>query len=293
MSWFAGLEQLVRENEPLATYTWLHVGGNARYYAEPQTIEQLSQVVAAASQASVPVRVLGSGANVLICDEGFDGLVIRLASAALSTISVEGTTIRAGAGANLNRLVQDSVRAGLGGLECLAGIPGTVGGALTLNAGGAFGDIGSAVSSIELIDARGNTYTRQRDELVFNYRTTNIDAPVVAQAQFELNEEDPQQILKTVREIWINKKNSQPLQDTHVGCIFKNPRQLSAGALIDRAGLKNTRVGQARVSERHGNFIVTESGVRAADVLELIEIIRNRVRERFGVTLELQIVVWR
>lgn len=161
-----------------------------------------------------------------------------------------------------------------------------------MNAGGRFGDIGSVVQSVTLMDKTGNIFERSRPDLVFDYRWVNVTAKFILSAQLELNESDPQQLLKTVKEIWIYKKNSQPLNTRNAGCVFKNPRGLSAGVLVERAGLKGLEVGGATVSEKHGNFIVVRKGCKSSDVKQLIDVMRERVKKEFDVELELEIEIW-
>ena len=155
-----------------------------------------------------------------------------------------------------------------------------------MNAGGAFGDIGNVVEQVEVMNDEGEVFTRHRDDLAFAYRSTNINSKFILWAQFKLSEDDPQRILKQVKQIWIYKKNTQPLGSRNAGCVFKNPRGMSAGALIDLAGLKGRRIGGAYVSEKHANFILAEPGTTASDVLKLINVIRETVYKKNEVYLE-------
>jgi UDP-N-acetylmuramate dehydrogenase len=188
--------------------------------------------------------------------------------------------------------VLDCVRRGLGGIEVLAGIPGSIGGAVRMNAGGIFGDFGSAIESVTLMDNDGDIFEKSKPELSFDYRQTNITTKIILAAQIKLYEADPQQLLKTVKEVWIYKKNTQPLNTKSAGCVFKNPRGMSAGAMIDRTGLKGTKVGGAVVSEKHANFIIAEKGCKSSDVISLIDTVRQKVKEKFDVELELEIEIW-
>lgn len=292
MSIFSGLESLVKENVPLKDMTWYALGGCAEYLVRPQSVEQLQEIVRRAAAAKMPMRVLGLGSNLLVSDEGVKGIVLKLDMEAFTQAEFNGTTLKAGAGTNLNKLVLDSVRKGLSGLESLTGIPGSVGGAVRMNAGGNFGDIGSCTERVTVMDMQGNVFEKAKPELVFDYRWVNITAPIILDATMELGQTDPDQALKMVKEVWIYKKNTQPLNTRNAGCIFKNPRGMSAGALIDRAGLKGTQVGGAFVSDKHANFITTESGCKSADVQQLIELIRGKVKEKFDVELELEIEIW-
>ena len=181
---------------------------------------------------------------------------------------------------------------GLSGIEALIGIPGSIGGAVKMNAGGNFGDIGAVVETVTLMDTQGNVFEKSKPELVFDYRRTNIAAKFILNAQLKLVTGDPEQIMRTVKEMWIYKKNTQPLNTKNTGCIFKNPRGVSAGALIDRAGLKGLQIGGATVSEKHANFIIAEKGCQSRDVVRLIDAIKQRVKEKFDIELELEIEIW-
>jgi UDP-N-acetylmuramate dehydrogenase len=236
--------------------------------------------------------VLGSGSNLLVADEGLDGVVLQLTADCFKQIDIKDQTVRAGAGVSLSELVRECARNGLSGLECVAGIPGTVGGAVKINAGGRFGDIGSVAQSVQLLDSSGYKFVRRREEIFFGYRMTNIMAKFILEAEFSLIPDDPEQIGRLLKEVWMLKKNSQPMNSRNAGCVFKNPRALSAGALIDKAGLKGTEAGGAKISEKHANFIIAGPGAKAKDVLALIDLIRERVRERFDVELELEVEVW-
>jgi len=166
------------------------------------------------------------------------------------------------------------------------------GGEIKSNAGGAFGDIGNSVQAVTVMDTAGNVIVMGKEDLVFEYRRTNISAKFVLDATFGLAEDDPKRVMTKVREIWMFKKNSQPLADKSAGCIFKNPPGKSAGQLIDQAGLKGQTHGGAEVSVKHANFITAKKESRAADVLALIELVKTRVNEKFGVKLETEVVVW-
>ncbi|MGE0374427.1 MAG: UDP-N-acetylmuramate dehydrogenase [Planctomycetaceae bacterium] len=285
-------EQIVRRDEPLAPYTWLKVGGPAQFLISPRSIEELEQAVKWCASEYMPVRLLGGGSNLLIRDEGVPGAVIRLDGECFHEIRVEGTIVHAGGGALLSHVISQAVAAKLAGLESLVGIPGTVGGALHGNAGGRHGDIGQSVLSVNVMTAQGERFTRTEDELAFDYRNSSINELCILSAQFALAEEDPIEISRRMRTLWITKKASQPFSFQSAGCIFKNPRGLSAGALIEQAGLKGTRLGQCEVSDRHANFIVTHAGATSADVMRLIDLIRSKVHETHGLELELEIDVW-
>lgn len=292
MSSLEDFADILKRDQPLAPYTWLKVGGNAEYFVEPRTVDELLQVVRTCHENGIPTRVLGGGSNLLIRDQGVPGVVIYLSREVFSRIEVVGTTVRAGAGAALGHLLSVSAKAGLSGLESLAGIPGTVGGALRGNAGGRSGDIGQFVQSVVVMTGKGEQFCRTEDELSFGYRTSSINELVVLESTFQLQEDRPDEITRRIRKLWIMRKATQPLTFQSAGCIFKNPRGISAGTLIERTGLKGSRVGRAEISDRHANFIVTEEGVRSCDVQNLINSVRTSVSDQFGVDLELEIEIW-
>jgi UDP-N-acetylmuramate dehydrogenase len=289
---FAGLEEIVTENAPLAPHTWYKIGGPARWLIRPRSVEELQEASKRCAENGVPVYVLGLGANLLVSDDGVDGAVFRLDEDYWRRVKFEGATMEVGAGADMQRLLVRTVRQGLAGIECLAGIPGTVGGGVRMNAGGKFGDIGAVITRVQVMDVTGLLFERHKDDLVFDYRSTNISAKFILSATLELEEDDPERIMKKTKEIWMYKRNTQPLNTKNCGCIFKNPRGLSAGALIDQAGLKGFKVGGAEVSTKHANFIVAHPGCRADDVMRLVKIIREKVFEKNEIHLESEVQIW-
>jgi UDP-N-acetylmuramate dehydrogenase len=292
MASLKGFEKIIRPGEPLAPHTWFHLGGPAEYFAEPGSVEELAALVKRCRAENITIRLLGGGSNILVRDSGVPGVVLHLSNPVFSEIKVEGQTITAGGGAKLGHVISTAVREGLGGLETLVGIPGTLGGALHGNAGGHGGDIGQWTSQATVITRSGEMVVRKREELVFAYRQSSLDELVILDAQIRLESDDPEDLTKRMQKQWIIKKSSQPLSHQSAGCIFKNPRGMSAGMLIDQAGLKGTRVGQAEVSDRHGNFIVANAQATSDDVLKLIDLVRERVAERLGIELEREIEIW-
>lgn len=292
MDSFSGFEHIVRDAEPLARHTWFRLGGTAEFFAEPTSVDELSGLVRRCSEEGLPVRLLGGGSNVLVRDEGPRGLVIHLSAAPFCDITVRGRGVSAGGGAKLGHVISTTVREGLAGLEQLVGIPGTVGGALHGNAGTHGGDIGQWTQSATVITRSGEMVARRRDEINFAYLQSSLDELVILSAQFELEEDDPRELTKRMQKLWIVKKSSQPTSDQSTGNIFKDAGGASAASLIEQAGLKGLRSGQAEVSDRHANFIVAGRGATSQDVLRLIEMVKRQVAERVGVDLELAIDVW-
>ena len=288
----ADFSDIILHDEPLAPFTWLKLGGPAQFLVQPRTIDELLEVVRACREAHIPLRLLGGGSNLLIRDEGVSGAVVRLAGEGFAQIETDGERVKAGAAALLSTVISHAVKEGLAGLETLVGIPGTVGGALAGNAGGRSGDVGQVVESVTVMTPAGEILTRSEDELTFAYRSSNLDEFVILDATFRLQPDDPEEITRRMRKLWIIKKTTQPLSFQSAGCIFKNPRGMSAGLLIDQAGLKGTRIGNTEISDRHANFIVAHPGATSQDVLRLIDLARSKVAEQFGVDLELEIKIW-
>jgi UDP-N-acetylmuramate dehydrogenase len=292
MPGLADFADIVKPNEPLAPYTYLKLGGPAEWLVQPRSHKELSAVVQRCFQERIGLRVLGSGCNILVRDEGVPGAVLRLSAPAFTDIRVADKGVLAGTGASVSALISQAARHGLAGLETLIGIPGTVGGALRCNAGDRSGDIGQFVRLVEVLDSHGEVQIRERDELQFAYHWSNLDDPVLLTAEFALEEDSSDAIVKRMRKAWIQRKAAQPLSFQAAGRVFKDPRGFSAAGLIVQAGLAKTRVGGAEISERDANFIVAHPGASARDVLRLIDLVRSRVQERFGVELELEITVW-
>jgi UDP-N-acetylmuramate dehydrogenase len=284
--------EILRLDEPLAPYTWLKVGGPAQMFFTPRGVDELQAVVEFCRDEDITVRLFGGGSNLLVRDEGVSGAVIHLINGGFDEISIEGNIVRAGGGALLSHVVSQSVNAGLAGMDSLVGIPGTVGGAVSGNAGGRTGDIGQFIKSVDVLTAGGQRFTRTEDELSFGYRHSSVNELAVLSVEFQLAPGDPNEITRRMRTHWIMKKESQPLGFQSAGCIFRNPRGLHAGALIEQAGLKGTRIGGCEVSDRHANFLITHEGATSNDVLRLIDLIRTKVHETHGLDLETEIRIW-
>jgi UDP-N-acetylmuramate dehydrogenase len=301
-SLFADLDVDVRTDAPLGAMTWYGIGGPADFLVRPRSLDSLATLIRRARGEGMPVRVLGSGANLLVADEGVDGVVLRLDAPCFTELRYNATgaaeALRAGAGADLAKTLNDTVRRGLGGLAQMAGIPASVGGAIRMNAGGAFGAIGDAVHSVGCLSESGEVRVYPASEILFGYRETNLRDPIILWAAFRLEETDPIALRDRVKEIFAYKKSTQPLADHSAGCMFKNPsdartgERVSAGKLIDLAGLKGTAVGGAYVSPQHGNFIAVKPGAHSADIVELVRQIVAKVRDRHGVDLRTEVVYW-
>ncbi len=300
---FADLDVEIFPDHPIGQETWYAVGGHADMMLRPRTTEALSKIVRRCNESEVPLRILGSGANLLVADEGVGGIVLKLDHPHFREVSynLEGAPelIRAMAGADMQKTMHETVKRGLGGLEQMAGIPASVGGAIRMNAGGAFGEIADSVHAVACLDRRGETVVYPREALKMDYRTTNLpDAPILW-ATFELKDRDPLNLRERMREIFLYKRKSQPMADKSAGCAFRNPtdpatgERVSAGMLIDRANLKGRSIGEAEVSERHGNFLVMRTGAgKATDLIRLIDVIKEEVSADSGIELQTEVVIW-
>jgi UDP-N-acetylmuramate dehydrogenase len=290
---FDDFRAIVQADEPLAPHVWFRLGGPAAFLARPTNLDELLGLLQRCRDEELPFKILGGGSNVLVRDEGIKALIIHLESPAFADVAIRDHVVEAGAAVPLTALISQSARAGLGGLESLTGIPGTVGGALRGNAGDRQVAIGQSVRRATVIDAADEVQIRDRDDLNFAERGSSLDEPVILSAEFELEPEDPEAVVRRMRRIWIIKKENQPYGYQSSGCIFKNPSpDVTAGTLIDQVGMRGARHGGAEVSERHPNFIVAQLGATATEVLHLIDQVRQRVWHRFGYELELQIQIW-
>jgi UDP-N-acetylmuramate dehydrogenase len=284
--------EILQAQAALAPFTTLRLGGPAQYLAQPRSVEELARLLAGCQRERLPVRVLGGGANLLVRDEGVRGVVVRLTAPAFTAVSVEGKGVRAGGGAMLSALISEAARNALAGLESLVGLPGTVGGALRCNAGTRSGYISELVEDIEALDLHGATQRLGRGDLDFGPHTSSLDEVIVLRALFRLELDSAENILKRMRKFWIHKKAHQPLSFQSALRLFRDPRGSSAEQLIEQAGLAGTHVGKAELSDRNANHVVVQSGGTARDVLRLMELVRTKVADRFGQTLEPAVVVW-
>ncbi|MFN7139158.1 MAG: UDP-N-acetylmuramate dehydrogenase [Limisphaerales bacterium] len=285
-------QTLFRQNEPLAKKTTLRVGGAADFYLEPVCEEELAKVFRFCREHAVPVMVLGRGSNLLIRDGGIRGVVISLAHANFSNIEVTGDhTLRCGAGTKLKQVAVEARRNQLSGFEFLEGIPGSVGGALRMNAGAMGSAMFDLVESIRVMDPCGGITEFKRDEIQVHYRSCPLLKQSIALGAVLKGQPAAADLVAAKMKQFSHKRwDSQPAQPS-AGCIFKNPTTIPAGKLVDELGMKGTRIGGAMVSEIHGNFIVNDSGASAKDVLELIASIKKRARETRGIELETEVEI--
>jgi UDP-N-acetylenolpyruvoylglucosamine reductase len=280
----------VERDYPLARLTTVRTGGPGDFFARPDSLDRLLELLGWADSEQIAVGVVGSGSNLLIADAGFRGLVMKL-DGALATIEQEGDRLLCGGGARLPQAAARAARAGLSGLEFGVNIPGTVGGAVKMNANAYGGDLSRVLEWVEIATPEGSA-RRAPDQLGFSYRRSNLGPrEVVARASFALVPAEPETVKGTLAEMRAARKAAQPSGIKTFGSTFKNPEDAraegrSAGVLLDEAGCRGLAVGGARFSEKHANFVENTGDATTADVIALMAEGRRRVRERFGVELE-------
>jgi UDP-N-acetylmuramate dehydrogenase len=290
---FAGLAGVqICEHEPMSRHTSFGVGGPADIFAVPTSVAALRQLLGACRDSGLPYVVIGNGTNLIFRDAGYRGAVIRLGEP-LNVIRHEGCRLIAQSGAGLDRLCLRACEAGLAGLAWAAGIPGTVGGAVWMNAGANGGEIGQVVSRVSALNQDGEQIELQPADLDFSYRYSILQGRplVVAEVEFALTPGDAHDIRRHMYETIEKRCGSQPLQERSAGCIFKRPPGDFAGRLIDCTGCKGLAVGGAQISPKHAGFIVNRGGATARDVLQLIEQVRQRVHDEHGIWLEQEVCV--
>lgn len=274
-------------NEPLSAYTSFRIGGPADYYLEPLDKDDLVQLISYFQVKEIPFVLIGNGSNLLVSDEGIRGAVINL-ERGLSTLSADGNTVRAEAGVRMARFVDFCIQRGLKGVEMLPGIPGTIGGAVIMNAGAYGGEISDYLVEVEIL-RDGKILHVKKEDAGFSYRRSGFHRDVVLSAAFQLPSGNTAELMKLRRDLLIKRNQSQPMNFPNSGSVFKNPKGTFAAKLIEDAGLKGTIIGNAQISEKHGNFIVNKGKATAADVLELVRLARKSVAEQFGIMLELEV----
>jgi UDP-N-acetylmuramate dehydrogenase len=293
-------KERVRRDVSLSVYTTFRVGGSADWFVEPRTSDEMIAALEIAHRSGVPVALLGGGSNVLVADAGIRGLVIHAKGGEIHR--VDHDHVRSDAAVTINGLVRWTIVHGAAGLEAWAGTPGTVGGAIFGNAHFAGHLIGGIVDSVQLVTRDGTRRTLPASDMAFGYDRSRLQdtGEVVLCADFRVTEGEPARLRAVARESLAFRKRTQPLDTPSAGCVFQNPERgrdkvpegipWSAGALVDRAGLKGARVGGASVSTTHGNFIVNDGSAQARDIRRLIDRCRSAVKEQFGVELREEIV---
>lgn len=280
-------------NEPMCKHITFRVGGNAAYFVEPENTEGVRRVMQLLKKENKPFFVMGNGSNLLITDEGYKGVIVRLGNK-LSNVVISGNFLTVEAGAMLSRVAKLACERGLAGMERISGIPGTIGGAVTMNAGAYGGEIRDIIVSAKLLDIdTGEIFTLSKDELRLSYRHSIVMEGnyIVLEAVFQLTEGDKEQIINVMNECTALRKSKQPLEYGSAGSTFKRPEGYFAGKLIQDAGLAGYTVGGAQVSEKHCGFVINRGDATAADVLAVISHVQERVFEEFGVKLETEVYI--
>ena len=286
-----GADGDIRLYEPLSKHTTLRVGGPAQFWVEPRTERAFAELIRFCRSENLPVFVIGRGSNLLVRDGGIRGVVIHPSGGEFDKIEIVGNEITAGVGAKLKEIAYAARAENLGGVEWMEGVPGAVGGALRMNAGAMGGQTFDHVVRIRYLDPEGNLHTKKRDELEVHYREFPLlKENFAVAAVFQATPAAREQIEAKLHESQEKRRSSQPIARS-AGCIFKNPETCPAGKLVDELGLKNSNVGKARVSDVHGNFIVNEGGATAADVLELIDRIKNVAKTARGIDLQTEVQI--
>ena len=279
----------VRFKEPLSFHTSLRIGGSADFFIVPQDVEDIRLALAFADKEGLPVEVIGGGNNLLVRDRGIRGVVLRL-EGCLGRAEFSGEEAVAGAGVSLSALIREAAALNLGGVECLVGIPATIGGAVAMNAGTPDGWIGDFVSAVYFLHPDGTLGEFKPGPGAFGYRL--FAAPpgaVLIGARLRLHRRPQAEIQKDIKQRLKQKKATQPLALASAGCVWKNPPGDAAGRLVEKVGLKGKRLNGAEISAKHANFIVNRGGAMAADILALMDMTRERVQHQFGITLEPEI----
>ncbi len=278
---------IVLEREPLSRHTTFRIGGPAAFYLVPESVEETGEAVRFAQERGLPYYVIGRGSNLLFSDEGYHGVVIELGSG-LEKITIEGTEVTAQAGISLSSMAAALAREGLAGFEFAGGIPGTLGGGITMNAGAYGGEIKDCIRSARVMTETGDILVLSGEELQLGYRTSVIQKKkyIVLEGSFSFARGDKREISEKMRELNRRRREKQPLEYPSAGSTFKRPEGYFAGKLIQDAGLSGYRVGDAQVSEKHCGFVINVGNATSADVVQLIRDVTDRVREQSGVELE-------
>ena len=279
----------VRINEPMKRHTSFRAGGEAAWFAIPETVQELKAVLDACKKADTPWYVIGNGSNLLVSDEGYPGVIISTEK--FDTLKMEGTTLTAGAGVILSKAANLAYRSGMTGLEFAAGIPGSVGGACVMNAGAYGSEMKNVLKSVTVLNGEGEVVVLPAEELELGYRTSIIAKAgyLVLEAEMELCKGDPEAIKAVMDDLAFKRKDKQPLEFPSAGSTFKRPEGYFAGKLIEDAGLKGYSVGGACVSEKHAGFVINKGDATAADIYSLCKQVEAKVLEQFGVQLEMEV----
>ncbi len=286
------LQHLIRSDEPLAPLTWLGIGGPAHFFAEPVDLDQTVQIVTWAAENELPIRILGSGSNLLVRESGFDGLVVSLAAAATSALSTQGDRLTAGAGGKLSHAVVKAVGGGLGGLEHLVGIPGTVGAAVVGNVSSGGRDIGSVVQRVRVMEPDGSVRQIEQEDIGFTHRKTALTGTTIVEVDFKLEPGDPNALTKRLQKLWIARNSARPAESDRIAMPFIDPDICSARELIQNVGLAGIREGEVSLDSGQPHYLVAHPGATSDQCLKLIGRVREQVLLQTGIDLQLNLQIW-
>ncbi len=280
-------EEKVLVNEPMASHTTFRIGGPADYFVIPENGEEVAGIIKICKEKNTPYFILGNGSNLLIGDKGFRGVVIQLYKN-FDGLEIQGTKVTAKAGAMLIRVAKEAGKAGLTGLEFASGIPGTIGGAMVMNAGAYGGEMKDVVTSVTVLTKDGEVKKLSGEEMNFRYRGSVVEdeGHIVLEAEMELQEGNLEEIQARIEELSVQRRTKQPIEYPSAGSTFKRPEGYFAGKLIMDSGLRGYKVGDAQVSEKHCGFVINAGKATAADVMQLMKDVSDQVQAQFGVALE-------
>ena len=279
----------IKEKEMMSKHTYYGIGGPADAYITPKDKEDLSKILRFANSNSIPAYFIGSGSNLLISDDGINGLVLNPGKA-FRHLQFNESNLYAESGVMLGRIVRESIKRNLSGLESLIGVPGTLGGALVMNAGAFGGEISNYLKSVKIMNMKGEIKSYSPNDLNFAYRFSSFkENEFIISAEFTLKKEDPKLIHEKRDNANMGRKSNQPLKFRSAGSVFKNPKKFAAGYLIDKVGLKGTKIGDAEISKHHANFFINNGKASSSDILNLIKLAKEKVKKEFNINLELEI----
>ncbi len=301
MNWWKPLKGRVRINEPLKRHTTFKIGGRASFFIEPADIEDLKVLLILLKRCKIPFLLIGSGSNLLVADKGLKAAVVALTSPYFKKARFRGNSLEVSSGVKLNQIVRLAEGQGLSGLEFLSGIPGTVGGALAMNAGvsekvtshkSGITSIGGIVENVTVMDYNGRIKVLDRKDIEFGYRESSLAKYIILAVRLKLVKKNKKEIRDNIKRYLDYRKGTQGANWLSAGCVFKNPQEESAGRLIDLCGLKGRRFGGAVVSLQHANFILNSGNAKSGDILKLMDLIKAKVKNKFGITLKPEIKIW-
>jgi len=301
MNWWEELKGRVKLGEPLKAHTTFKIGGVAKFFIEPKDIDDLKLLLNLLKRYKIPFLIIGAGSNILVSDKGVNSAVVSLNSAYFKKIRFKNNCLEVGSGTLLSQVIFAAEKRGLAGLEFLIGIPGTVGGALIMNAGISeklkikelkVRNIGELVIDVTVIDRRGNVKNINKNKINFGYRSSNLSKYIILGCSLKTTKKSRKEIKKTIDRCFNYRLTTQDLNWASAGCVFKNPYGDSAGRLIDLCGLKERKIGDAGISLKHANFILNHGNARSEDVFKLMDLMRKAVRDKFNITLEHEIKIW-